>query len=275
MSEVKSRLCFLTPTRLNQTYPLFIFLPGMDGTGKLLRAQTAGLEAAFDVRCLAIPPDDLTGWEGLTEQVVDLIQAELKTAPRPAIYLCGESFGGCLAMKVALTAPQLFERIILVNPASSFNQRPWIGWGTSLAKWFPQPLYQYFSVALLPFLASLERIGPADRQALVEAVRFVPQSTSVWRLSLLSQFRLEKSQLQSLTQPILVIASEADRLLPSLAEADKLVESLPNAHRVILPDSGHACLLEAEINFYEILRTENFLRQYNPASREGAASNDY
>jgi len=247
----------------------------MDGTGKLLRAQTAGLEAAFEVRCLAIPPDDLTDWEGLTEQVVDLIQGELQTTPRPAIYLCGESFGGCLALKVALRAPQLFERIILVNPASSFNQRPWIGWGTSLAKWLPQSLYQYSTLALLPFLAALERISPEDRQALVEAVRFVPQSTSVWRISLLSQFKLEKSQLQSLTQPILVIASEADRLLPSLAEADKLVDNLPNGRLVSLPDSGHACLLEAEVNFYEILRTENFLRECSSPSREEAASNDY
>jgi len=247
----------------------------MDGTGKLLRAQTAGLEAAFDVRCLAIPPDDLTGWESLTEQVVDLIQAELETAPRPSIYLCGESFGGCLAMKVALKAPQLFDRIILVNPASSFNQRPWIGWGTYLAKWLPQPLYQYSSVALLPFLASLERISPADRQALLEAVRFVPQSTSVWRISLLSQFRLEKAQLQSLTQPFLVIASQADRLLPSLAEAHKLVDSLPNARLVILPDSGHACLLEAKVNLFEILQSENFLSEQYSTNKEGAVSSDY
>jgi len=247
----------------------------MDGTGKLLRAQTAGLEAAFDVRCLAIPPDDLTGWESLTEQVVALIQAEIETAPRPAIYLCGESFGGCLAMKVALKAPELFDRIILVNPASSFNRRPWIGWGKYLAQWLPPPLYQYFSVALLPFLASLERINSAERQALLEAVRFVPQSTSIWRISLLSQFTLEKAQLQSLTQPVLVIASETDRLLPSLAEADKLLDSLPNAHRVILPDSGHACLLEADVNLYEILQAKHFLQECHPVNREGAVSSDH
>jgi hypothetical protein len=60
MPEVETRPCFLAPKRLQPQYPLFVFLPGMDGTGQLLRSQTAGLEVAFDVRCLAIPPDDFT-----------------------------------------------------------------------------------------------------------------------------------------------------------------------------------------------------------------------
>lgn len=83
MSEVKSRPCFLTPKRLQPQYPLFVFLPAMDGTGQLLRSQTAGLEVAFDVRCLAIPLDDLTNWDELSKQVVDLIQAELEKKSSP------------------------------------------------------------------------------------------------------------------------------------------------------------------------------------------------
>jgi len=67
MPEVKLGPCFLTQTGQPE-YPLFVFLPGMDGTGQLLRSQTAGLEVAFDVRCLAIPRDDLTSWDVLTER---------------------------------------------------------------------------------------------------------------------------------------------------------------------------------------------------------------
>ena len=111
---------FLTPNQLQPQLPLFVFLPGMDGTGQLFRTQTAGLEAGFDVRCLALSPTDLTSWDELAEQTVELIYQELDKASRP-VYLCGESFGGCLAMKVALLKPDLFTRIILVNPASSFR----------------------------------------------------------------------------------------------------------------------------------------------------------
>lgn len=260
MTIVQSRLTFLTPQRFHPEYPLFVFLPGMDGTGQLLRAQTAGLETGFDVRSLAIPPDDLTSnWDVLAEKVVELIQTELNPASKRAVYLCGESFGGCLAMKVALHSPRLFDRIVLVNPASSFNSRPWITWGSQLTRWFPESLYRTASVPLMPFLANLGRIAAPDRQALYQTVQSVPQKTSIWRLSLLSEFCMSAEQLRQITQPVLLIAGGADRLLPSLAEVERLAQNLPNSQTVILPHSGHACLLEADVNLYEIMKQQQFL----------------
>jgi pimeloyl-ACP methyl ester carboxylesterase len=232
----------------------------MDGTGKLLRTQTAGLERGFDVRCLAIPPDDLTSWDDLTQVVVDLIQTELEQSPGRSVYLCGESFGGCLAMKVALHSPDLFERIILVNPASSFNQQLWLSWGSHVTRWLPSVLYHWSSIGLMPLLANLERMAPEDRHALLRAVQSVPQKTSIWRLALLHDFYLPDLQLKQLTQPILLIAGLADRLLPSDTEAQRLSQLLPNAKLLMLPKSGHACLLEADVNLYEILATHDFLQ---------------
>jgi pimeloyl-ACP methyl ester carboxylesterase len=274
MIDVQSHPVFLSPQQINPSYPLFIFLPGMDGTGKLLRTQTVGLEKTFNVRCLAIPPDDLTSWDILAEKVIALIQTELAKVPQQSVYLCGESFGGCLALKVALKAPDLFERIVLVNPASSFGRRPWIYWGSLLVRWLPQFLYQASAVTLLPFLAALERISPEDRYALLAAMRSVPQRTSLWRLSLLSQFNLDEKQIYRLSQPVLLIASEADRLLPSLAETKYLLQKFPHAQLVTLPHSGHACLLEADINLYEIMRSRNFLGKLDCplASGKGVSS---
>ncbi len=259
MAEVNIHPCFLTPKRVQPEYPLFVFLPGMDGTGQLLRSQTAGLEVAFDVRCLAIPRDDLTSWDVLTENVLDLIRTELEKNPQRSVYLCGESFGGCLAMKVAIASPQLFKRIILVNSASAFHRRPWYDWASQLASLVPSCLYQVGSVGLLPFLAALGRILPGDRRDLLKIMRSVPPETVLWRLSLLREFEVDDSQLRRLTQLALVIVSAADRLLPSMTEARRLVNTLPNAAMVVLPDSGHACLLEADVNLYEIMQNQNFL----------------
>lgn len=259
MPNVESHPCFLTPRRLQPQYPLFVFLPGLDGTGQLLRAQTAGLETGFDVRCLAIPPTDLTGWEEMAQIVVDLVQTELKAAPQRPVYLCGESFGGCLAIKVALQAPHLFDHLILVNPASSFHRRPWVAWSSLITRWLPETLYRLSALGLIPFLATLGRMAELDRQALFEAVKSVPQKTSIWRLTLLSQFEVSPTQLQQLTQPTLLLASASDRLLPSLEEARSLAQSLPNSQVVVLPHSGHACLLEASVNLYEIMKAHNFL----------------
>lgn len=259
MPQIKSHPCFLTPTQIKPDFPLFIFLPGMDGSGQLLRCQTTGLEQGFDIRCLAIPPDDLTNWDELTEQVINLIEAELKKNRHRSVYLCGESFGGCLAMKVAVKAPWLFEKIILVNPASSISRRPWMYAAIPLTQLVPGYFYNLGSLIGLPVLAAMGRIAPSDRQALVQAVQMVPQKTSIWRLSLLQDFQIHPNELRRLTQPVLLIGSVADRLLPSVSEVEYLLERFPNARMTVLPESGHACLLEINVNLYEILKENDFL----------------
>lgn len=270
--KVELKPCFLTPKKLQPQYPLFVYLPGMDGTGQLLRLQTLGLEAEFDVRCLAIPRNDFTSWEDLTNNVLDLIHAELEKSQHRPVYLCGESFGGCLAQKVAIKAPQLFKRIILINPASSFKLRSWYVWASPLMNLLPEWMYDVGAIGLLPFLAALTRITKRDRTELMETVRSVPAETVLWRISLLRQYQSEDKQLSHLTQPVLIIASSEDRLLPSLAEAQRLIDIFPNSQMVVLPESGHACLLEADINLYEILKANNFLENKEDLQGENPVS---
>lgn len=256
---LKNGSCFLTPRLVQPNAPLFIFLPGMDGTGQLLRTQTEGLEAYFDVRCLAIPPTDLTTWEGLSDQVVALVQQELKKSPDRIVYLCGESFGGCLAMKVVVRSPELFQRVILINPASSFKHRSWMKLGAQLTGILPESIYRMSTVGLLPLLSRLERISRDDRQALLQAMKSVPKSTSAWRISLLSQFEVSAADLQKLTQPFLLLGSVRDSLLPSLTELQWLMKNLQQSRLVVLPYSGHTCLLEADMNLLNILKEHHFL----------------
>ncbi len=251
---------FLPPHNRNEKAPLFVYLPGMDGTGELLRPQMTRLEQAFDVRRLSIPPDDLTDWEGLTARTTALIKAELgDEIPRRPMYLCGESFGGCLALKVVLLAPELSDRLILVNPASSFNRHPWIQLGVQLTRMMPHPFYPYSCVGFLPLLSNLGRIEAEDRYALLRVMQSISLESVLWRLSLLETFRVSPNHLQGIHQPTLIVASESDRLLPSKREAELLMEHLPNTHLHLLPDSGHAALLESDVNLYEILEQQGLL----------------
>ncbi|NJM71491.1 MAG: alpha/beta hydrolase [Scytonema sp. RU_4_4] len=257
--KVELKPCFLTPKRLQPEFPLFVYLPGMDGTGQLLRSQTAGLEVGFDVRCLAIPREDLTSWDELANNVLDLIYGELEKNSQRPVYLCGESFGGCLAQKVAIIAPQLFKRIVLINSASAFQLRPFLAWTSQLTYLVPSNLFNIGALGLLPFLAALARISRSDRQELLKTMRSVPPETVLWRISLLREFCVDEEQLHRLTQPVLVIAGADDRLLPSLAEAKRLVSIFPNSKMVVLPHCGHACLLETDTNLYEIMKANDFL----------------
>lgn len=261
MPESAYLLALRSPRPLRPKAPLLIYLPGGDGTGQLFHRQLEGLEKAFDIRCLEIPPDDLTGWEQLVEQVVALIQAELNKTPRSAIYLCGESFGGCLALKLILHSPHLFNRLVLVNPASAFRRHSWLYPLSFLVQPVPQPIYRFFWVWFLPLLASLDKIEAEDRRLLLNAVQLMTPETSIWRVSLLREFRVSDAELAQIQQPTLVIASGRDHVLPSIQEADHLVTTLPQAQKYVLPDSGHACLLESKVNLYDVLRSVDFLPQ--------------
>ncbi|MEA5626999.1 alpha/beta hydrolase [Nostoc sp. UHCC 0251] len=259
-SKIRSHPYFLTNQLSNPNYPLLVFLPGMDETGKeLMYIETAGLEAAFNVRCFVIPPDDLTSWDEMTEGVVTLTQIELEKIPRSPVYLCGESFGGCLALKVLEKFPQLFTKIILINSASSFHQVPWLNLGSLLFPYTPQFFYKISSFLSLFFLANLSRISPAASQSLSKSTSSAPKKTANQRLSLMREFDIDEKKLSQITQPVLLIASRNDRLLPSEAEAQHLSSVFPNSQIITLPHSGHVCLVERDVNLYQILLSANFI----------------
>lgn len=261
MSSIK----LLTPVPTQADKPLFVFLPGMDGSGTLLRPQINRLTPWFDLRCAALAPDALTEWNPLARQVGHLIAQEINTSTnrRRSIYLCGESFGGCLAMKVLTLFPQLFDRIILINPASSFRRLPWMQLGSLITRRLPSMAYRYSARGLIPFLIEPFRVAKRDRQALEAAMGAVPAITASWRMDLLRQFDAERLPLERMTHPVLLIVGGNDRLLPSRREAKSLLRRFPRAQMTLLPNSGHACLLETEIDLQRILQQNQFL----PSSR--------
>ncbi|MBE9060015.1 alpha/beta hydrolase [cf. Phormidesmis sp. LEGE 11477] len=236
----------------------------MDGTGKLFRAQANKLSRWFDLRCLSLPPQERADWPTLTHQVSVLIDQELgkDLAPsgrRRGVYLCGESFGGCLAMQVLTHSPYLFEKAILINPASSFRRLPWMQLGALITHRMPSLVYRYGAQGIIPFLIEPFRVEKSDRTALIEAMGSVPAKTAAWRMDLLGKFDIERLPLERMTHPVLVIAGGNDRLLPSKREADSLVARFPNAKKTLLPESGHACLIESKTDLAEILRVQKFL----------------
>jgi pimeloyl-ACP methyl ester carboxylesterase len=259
MKQVVQCLRLIPPQQRNPQVPLLIYLPGMDGTGELFAHQLGNLGKLLEVYCLTIPNDDLNDWEALTEQVVALVEAELGEKNGREVYLLGESFGGCLALKTLLQAPHLFDRLILSNPASAFKRQPLLFWGSYLVQPQIDPIHQWSCANFLPFLAAIDRINPRDQQLLLQAMQSVTQKSSIWRLSLLRNFEVSDDEFRSIQQPTLLIASGRDRLLPSFSEAERLARLLPEPKVQVLPQSGHACLLETQVDLLEILKSNGFL----------------
>ena len=103
--------------------PVFLYLPGIEMTGYSLHRQVAALEEDFEVRWLATSPTDRTNLTGLADVVQAAIEDEHAASGRPT-YVCGESFGGVLALFVALRdakrgPPTGLAGLALINPATS------------------------------------------------------------------------------------------------------------------------------------------------------------
>jgi pimeloyl-ACP methyl ester carboxylesterase len=242
---------FLQPRLLQPHLPLLVLLPGMDGTGKLFARQLLGLANRFDVRCVSISTNDLTGWSGLVDRAVSLILSELGKGQ--ALYLCGESFGACFAMQVAEQLGSKINRLVLINPASSFARQPLLAAGSALSGLLPDALYSLSAMILVNFLIDGDRVAPADRQSLIDAILSVHPQTAAWRLNLLRQFPIDSIVPKLVDIPTLLIAGGLDRLLPSSLEISILSQLLSNSKTLLLPNSGHACLLERDIHLADLL----------------------
>ncbi len=237
-------LHFLPPRSRQPHLPLFVFFPGMDGTGRLFDSQIDRLSTRFDVRCLAIPSNDRTDWTGLVDRSVQLIMAE--RAKAQDFYLCGESFGACLAMQVAGRMGRSVKELVLINPGSSFARFPLLAAGSALSSLLPDLMYPFSTRILANFLINADRVAATERQNLINAMLSVQPQAASWRLNLLRQFPVDSIVSELIGLSVVLIAGEVDRLLPSVFEVRILQRLLPKSKLVLLPGSGHACLLERD-----------------------------
>lgn len=253
---------FFNPQASKPNCPLLIFLPGLDETGKdLMSRQTDSLEAGFDVRCFVIPPEDIDDFDLLAESALALTEAERASTRDRSVYLASESFGSCIALKMLEQAPKLFKKIIIVNPASSLHRVPLLSLGSRLFPLTPDFIYHHSAFFSIPLLANLRQISDRTRQDLSDAMESAPKQTVQQRIAMMREFTIDETKLQQITQPVLLIGSQKDFILPSVKEVKRLAKIFPQATVVTLPHSGHACLVEKDINLYQIMSANNFITQ--------------
>ncbi|KAM0995035.1 hypothetical protein COP2_010730 [Malus domestica] len=255
--------------------PILLFLPGLDGTGWGLILHHKALGKAFEVRCLHIPVNDRTPFEGLVKFVIETIRLEHASCPNKPIYLVGDSFGGCLSLAVAAHNPTIDLVLILVNPATSVER-------SQLQPLFPileaMPDELHFAVPyLLGFvmgdptkmaMVNIEnRLPPSLRLTqlsrnltdllpyLSSLADIIPRDTLLWKLNLLkSAAAYANSRLHAVKAEVLVLASGKDYMVPSRDEAERLARSLQNCTVRHFSDNGHTLLLEDGVNFMSVIK---------------------
>ena len=149
----------------------FVYVSGVDGTGKLFFRQAEDL--ARDHTVLSFPLCG-EGRYGMERLVADLV-AILKDAGVERATFLGESFGGMVVLSAALAHPQMFERMILVNSFPYFSQRARIRLGCVLFSVLPYVLLKAHRTRAARHVLYSSDVSEEDRRQFREHTRIVPR----------------------------------------------------------------------------------------------------
>ncbi|KAI3428285.1 hypothetical protein D9Q98_006664 [Chlorella vulgaris] len=271
--------------------PLMLYLPGIDGSGLAASRQFPSLLQKFDMRTLVTPIQDRTAFPELVKIVADYLRQHVPAySPTRPVYVLGESFGGLLALAVAAEVPALVDRLVLVNPATSFSSSLWPLIGPLLPQ-VPRELYRALPLALAPVLgnpinlllagidstpgasvrqqaASLVDTAVNLLQQLPALAEILPAETLAWKLELLREGGLAvEGLLPRIQQRCFLLVGDQDRLIPSGEEGPRLQRALPRAQLRVEKGRSHALLQEGGVDLSAILEAEGF---YTPVRRMSA-----
>jgi pimeloyl-ACP methyl ester carboxylesterase len=279
----------------DETKPVAIYLPGLGGFGISAVTQFDDLANAFQFWRCALSRDDRSSFSEVVQTTVEFIENYVNETD---ILLIGESCGGLFALATALKlqsaeskAMRKLRGIVLVNPATSFDQTPWDLIVPFLTNLEYLDTNQSRREGLTPYsvLGSLvlSSLVPDFEQyrRIVEAIADLPEldvpPSSLQQVvdindAAVSSFKLTQARmppellrhrLRWLTTgtkivnarlhhlkgvvPTLVVAGQEDRVLPSSQEADRLVAQL-DAEKLIVPRRGHF-VLDENVNLTEAI----------------------
>ncbi len=227
-----------------------VYLPGVDGTGRLLYRQTR-LQNEFALRCVNYPQDDAHTYADLVALGVRALEES-----GPGVILA-ESFGGAVGLMVALARPDLVRRLVLVNTFARYPRRLFIDVAGLFGPWLPNRPALAASRSLRGLLFFGSGIPKADRDAWWEQTADVPMRVYGHRCRLLRDIDL-LPRLGQVKTPALVFVSDNDWIVPATA-GWLLAKRLPRAKMIGYP-SGHASFIDPRVDVAAWLHDESLWR---------------
>jgi len=268
------------PDSVSAQLPFMLYLPGIDGTGLAAYRQFPVLSRFFDLHALYVPPSDRSSFEQIVEAAKVQLEAKLAGGDelRP-VYLLGESFGGLVALELARRCGNIVDRVVLVNPATSFGDSPWPQAGQLLTS-LPEAVYNTLPIGLSPIISNpisvaMNNVSPKAPQAdaasqfawgLIDLLpelgslrNVLPAPTLAHRLNLLKEGAIYvNARLDQIAQRVLLIVGSNDLVIPSNAEGPRLKRSLARCRLEVLQGRSHAVMQEAGVDIMAIMSDAGF-----------------
>jgi pimeloyl-ACP methyl ester carboxylesterase len=229
--------------------PPLVLVPGMDGTGRLFYRQVPLLSRRYRVATYALR-DDTSDMSRLVSDLALVIDA-IAPVERRALVV-GESFGGALALSLALAMPDKVSGLVVLNSFPFFAPQ----WRLRLA---------ILGLGLIPWGAmKLVRRATAWRLHSRhthhdDIARFMELTAQATRRGYLNRLRAlrqydARERLNEICSPTLFLAAEQDHLVPSVTQAEYMRARVPGAVTRVLPGHGHICLIAPGVDLAAILQ---------------------
>lgn len=166
--------------------------------------------------------------------------------------LCGISYGGEVAMRIAARHPERVNKLVLANTTAYTSH-----WLRDIGRSWEHAMASHdghaFFATCIPIVYSPKFYETNDdwlaaREDMFLRV-FTPETYDAFaRLTRSAETHDERANLASITAPTLVLSSEFDYVTP-LANQLELVAGIANAAHVTILDSGHASMYEKPAEF--------------------------
>jgi len=225
--------------------PKLVLVPGLDGTALLFFRQLPRLVERFDVMTFPLPDDSAADMGSLVAE----LRAFIDSHSAQRVLLCGESFGGALSMSFSLAHPERVLGLVILNsfPVIRTRLRLLVGpWMLRCLPWGAMPLMRRYTEHRLHSPHASED----DLHEFRERSKQIGRAGYIRRIEILRSYDI-RDRLRGLEPPALFLASDQDRLVPSVAEARFMSSVAPRASMQILRGYGHVCLINRDLDLLE------------------------
>lgn len=234
---------------VDATDPPVVLVPGIDGTALLFYRQLPLLAERFDV--IAFPLPNLDPPAMTMGTLADDLAALVTEVSDTGAILCGESFGGALAMTTALRYPEVVRGLVIVNSFPRIAQRIKLRAAPLLLRampWGAMPFVRRYTSARLHSPHAL----PEDLAEFRERAKQIDRDAYIRRLEILQDFDI-RERLHEIATPTLFLAGDVDRLLPSVHWARYMHARVGPSQLQVLEGYGHVCLINHDLDLCALI----------------------
>lgn len=225
--------------------PTVVMVPGLDGTALLFYRQVPLLAERFNVAAYPLPDDPDMTMDDLVEDLHELIGQVASTE----VILCGESFGGALAMSYALARPSSLAGLVIINSFPRIRDRLSLRLAPlalRLVPWGAMALVRRFTESRL----HSPHVKPEDLAEFHQRAKAIGREGYIRRLEILAGYDI-RDRLNGISVPTLLLASDHDQLVASVDEAAFMAERIPDAEMRVLEGYGHICLINHDLDLLD------------------------